>query len=103
MGSGPTLDVLGMDELRKIAREFGAEVFPGIRKAELVDAIDYTAFDIRTLADREYSCRKCGCPIKWIGGAYVVMDDATTAGGLSYCPPDPDGSNHRDHEPARGR
>lgn len=36
------------------------------------------------------TCRKCGFTIVLIAGAWVVIDPATTADGLSYCPPDPD-------------
>ena len=44
-------------------------------------------------------CRKCRCPICYIGGAWVVIDPSTTADGLSYCPPNPDAPKHGVHVP----
>lgn len=47
------------------------------------------------------TCRKCGCPIELIGGAWVVNDPETTAGGLSYCPPNPDAARVGNHIPRK--
>lgn len=47
------------------------------------------------------TCRKCKLPIEHIGGAWVVIDPATTADGLSYCPPDPDARNVGSHVPVK--
>lgn len=44
------------------------------------------------------TCTKCGSQVAAVGDALVVVDPATTADGLSYCPPNPDApkvGNHR--------
>jgi hypothetical protein len=38
----------------------------------------------------DHECARCGTPLAWAGGAWVSTDYTTTAGGLSFCPPDPD-------------
>lgn len=47
------------------------------------------------------ACTRCKCRIQWTGEAWVVIDDNSSADGLSYCPPDPDANRHRDHTPRR--
>ncbi|GAA4262781.1 hypothetical protein [Dactylosporangium darangshiense] len=48
-----------------------------------------------------HACARCGTPLAQIDGAWVSIDDTTTAGGLSFCPPDPDTSRPRQHRPRR--
>lgn len=52
-------------------------------------------------ATAEYECTRCGTPLTQVDGAWVSIDYTTTAGGLSYCPPDPDTSRTRDHVPRK--
>jgi hypothetical protein len=52
-------------------------------------------------AAAEHECRRCGNSIRWIGGAWVAADYTTTAGGLSYCPPDPDAPHVANHIPRK--
>ncbi len=46
-------------------------------------------------------CRRCGTPIEQIDGAWTAVDYTTTAGGLSYCPPDPDATRVGTHIPRK--
>jgi hypothetical protein len=50
-------------------------------------------------ATAEYECARCHTPLTQVDGAWVSMEYTTTAGGLSYCPPDPDASRVGDHVP----
>ena len=52
-------------------------------------------------ATAEHECARCGTPVKLIGGAWVSVDYTTTAGGLSYCPPDPDATRVGEHRPRK--
>jgi hypothetical protein len=52
-------------------------------------------------ATAEYECARCGTPLALVGSAWVSIDYTTTAGGLSYCPPDPDAARTRDHRPRK--
>jgi hypothetical protein len=52
-------------------------------------------------ATAEHECARCGTPITQVGGAWVSMDYTTTAGGLSYCPPDPDATRLGEHVPRK--
>lgn len=52
-------------------------------------------------ATAEYECAYCGTPLTQIDGAWVSIDYTTTAGGLSYCPPNPDTARTRDHRPRK--
>ncbi len=46
-------------------------------------------------------CRRCGNPIEQINGVWAVVDYTTTAGGLSYCPPNPDAARVSTHIPRK--
>jgi hypothetical protein len=46
-----------------------------------------------------YVCRRCGTPLTQVDGVWVSIDYTTTAGGLSFCPPDPDATPVGDHLP----
>lgn len=52
-------------------------------------------------ATAEYECARCGTPLALVDSAWVSIDYTTTAGGLSYCPPDPDAAQSRDHRPRK--
>jgi hypothetical protein len=52
-------------------------------------------------ATAKYECRRCGNPISLIDGAWVCVDYTTTAGGLSFCPPDPDAPWVGEHLPRK--
>nr|BFE56386.1 hypothetical protein GCM10020063_009120 [Dactylosporangium thailandense] len=52
-------------------------------------------------ATAEHDCTRCGTPLAQIDGAWVSIDYTTTAGGLSFCPPDPDTASPRQHRPRR--
>jgi hypothetical protein len=51
--------------------------------------------------DNSRACRRCGTPIALIDGVWVSTDYTSTAGGLSYCPPDPDADRVGKHMPRR--
>ncbi len=75
---------------------------------EPFDRLDLAVHAGRWRADREayantaeHECARCGNPITWINGAWVAIDYTTTAGGLSYCPPDPDAARVDNHIPRR--
>jgi hypothetical protein len=60
----------------------------------------------RWRADREayadtaaYLCRRCGTPLAQVAGVWVSIDYTTSAGGLSFCRPDPDAAPVGDHLP----
>lgn len=52
-------------------------------------------------AGAEYECARCGTPLAHVGSAWMSMDFTTTAGGLSYCPPDPDAVRTGNHRPRK--
>lgn len=52
-------------------------------------------------ATAEYECVRCGTPLTQVDSAWVSMDYTTTAGGLSYCPPDPDAARTGNHRPRK--
>ena len=66
-----------------------------------VDAGRWRADREAYAATAEYECRRCGTPITLIDGAWVCIDYTTTAGGLSYCPPDPDAPRVGNHLPRK--
>jgi hypothetical protein len=66
-----------------------------------VDAGRWRAEREAYAATAEYECSRCRTPITLVGGAWVSMDYTTTAGGLSYCPPDPDATPVGGHVPRK--
>jgi hypothetical protein len=66
-----------------------------------VDAGRWRAEREAYAATTKYECRRCGSPITLIDGAWVCVDYTTTAGGLSFCPPDPDAPRVGEHLPRK--
>ncbi len=66
-----------------------------------VDAGRWRAEREAYAAAAEYECVRCATPLVLIGGIWVCVDYITTAGGLSYCPPDPDMNPVGDHVPRK--
>jgi hypothetical protein len=74
---------------------------PFTRLGLAVDAGRWRAEREAYAATAQYECVRCATPVTLIGGARVSMDYTTTAGGLSYCPPDPDATRVGDHVPRK--
>jgi hypothetical protein len=80
-------------------RPVGTTSYPRLDLA--VDAGRWRAQREAHADSAEYECWRCGTPIALIGEAWVSVDYTTTAGGLSYCPPDPDAPRVGVHRPRR--
>jgi hypothetical protein len=89
-----TRDPDGVITLRPVAAPF-------TRLDLAVDAGRWRAEREAYAATAQYECVRCATPVTLIGGAWVSMDYTTTAGGLSYCPPDPDATGVGDHVPRK--
>jgi hypothetical protein len=65
--------------------------------ALLAENLRHLAGDV-TDAAVSHECARCGTPLTW-ASAWVSTDYTTTAGGLSFCPPDPDAARVGVHVP----
>lgn len=74
---------------------------PHARLDLAVDAGRWRAEREAYAATAEYECVRCGTPLTQVDGAWVSIDYLTTAGGLSFCPPDPDTTSPGNHRPRK--
>jgi hypothetical protein len=74
---------------------------PHARLDLAVDAGRWRAEREAYAASAEYECARCGTPLVLADSAWVSIDYLSTAGGLSYCPPDPDAPRTGNHRPRK--